>query len=890
MPNSRPSHLHRPRARDLVNVVFEMPAGRRAEVELNTALHAKPVVKHARGKTIAEHFSLQGCASAAGSDHAGAKNILRGLREPQHCDGDAHAYIKDLTANVDSGRLELHGNPWVLPASPLLEAMSINRRRAEMRAELMDATEVLCLVLRPKVFIWAPHRLDPGLQIHCPACGMAGLRAEWQRPRTLHSLDSHAAYVTVTYRCSKCPANTRKRSQESRRATKSEKAFIADSTDIMRSLPGHMVAMRDIVDTGRVMCEASVGNFVRALSTRASWAATASVYNEMKETAWMRSALFQYLQVCEALSLTPETLPSRVPSSWKLQERWVREFFVADSEARRAEVFQEICSTSSSDVLAFDWTVDVAKRYGANFMFNVMCGVTKKIVASAFTRTSGPWEVEGLIKDLKCRGLRPKVVFVDDECCGAWKRMLEGLWPGVVVRLDGMHAIKRLTQTVTSTQHPWHSDFCAMLSNAIYTYDAKVLERLRKARTRAGLSSQMPKGMKSKYVPRVVEDGKAIFKSISAVLEIFVDKKHAEAGPVLTERTMDAWANLREHIRKGCLCDPPGICMNLCDERQNVTIGGDVFPVVRTLRGTSALEGFHAHQKRWAGAWGHHAMDAGMAMMSEGTVRWNRQLTNKLADETDSVPVVYAGGLLKKVNDLSSRVLGRSAFPGYVLGKSDAAEPIKCLTGKRARVEVDSKMRGHSRHMPRDMAKQVNHFHKTLTLKSRANRIGKCRLGRTMPKQTRRPGASEISCSMPAAAAADRHAEQHAETHRQAQRSSANPLSKCRRCNLTGTSCRYYNHFQWCASEDIPFNIWLKEVYPKRQAEARDAAAKKASRVGGKRGRPKNHATSDDLEKLLAAMPGDSGERVGLHRDAVPEAPADLRLQAKRGDVSIVAP
>ena len=88
----------------------------------------------------------------------------------------------------------------------------------------------------------------------------------------------------------------------------------------------------------------------------------------------------------------------------------------------------------------------------------------------------------------------------------------------------------------------------------------------------------------------------------------------------------------------------------------------------------------------------------------------------------------------------------------------------------------------------------------------------------------------------------------------------------------------------------MPFNIWLKEAYPQKQAEARDAAAKKASRVGGKRGRPKNHATSDDLEKLLAAMPGDSGERVGLHRDAVPEAPADLRLQAKRGDVSIVAP
>ena len=69
------------------------------------------------------------------------------------------------------------------------------------------------------------------------------------------------------------------------------------------------------------------------------------------------------------------------------------------------------------------------------------------------------------------RGVNPKVVYVDDECCGAWPDILHKIWPGVEIKLDIFHAILRLTKTTSSTQHPWHSRFCNDLSKAFLQQD-----------------------------------------------------------------------------------------------------------------------------------------------------------------------------------------------------------------------------------------------------------------------------------------------------------------------------------------------------------------------------------------------------------------------------------
>ena len=64
---------------------------------------------------------------------------------------------------------------------------------------------------------------------------------------------------------------------------------------------------------------------------------------------------------------------------------------------------------------------------------------------------------------------------------------------------------------------------------------------------------------------------------------------------------------------------------------EEIVVYGDNFRIVRTLRGTSALEGFHTHQKAWLGNLARHAADAGAALLADGAVRWNRK--RKLAEQ-----------------------------------------------------------------------------------------------------------------------------------------------------------------------------------------------------------------------------------------------------------------
>ena len=72
-----------------------------------------------------------------------------------------------------------------------------------------------------------------------------------------------------------------------------------------------------------------------------------------------------------------------------------------------------------SDILCFDWTVDAARRCGSPYLLNAMCNNNKLVLLSVLTRTNAPSEISSAVADLKQRGVNPKVVNVDDHCCGA---------------------------------------------------------------------------------------------------------------------------------------------------------------------------------------------------------------------------------------------------------------------------------------------------------------------------------------------------------------------------------------------------------------------------------------------------------------------------------------
>jgi len=396
------------------------------------------------------------------------------------------------------------------------------------------------------------------------------------------------------------------------------------------------------------------------MATRTSWQGIADSMNELKANAWTKRAVVRYLRLCSTLGVKPSQTPALLPKCYQVTGDWVRNLFMKDAASRRGEIERELKRESGDDVLVLDWTRGVASRCDGHALLNAMDS-GRRLLLSRLTATCGPWEAQPAIAELAARGVRPKAVYVDDECCGAWKELLGSTWPDAAVRLDGMHAIMRLTQTVTCTQHPWHGEFCSKLSEAIYTHDPKEAARLRNAWLRDGLGSSVPNRTRNKYVPRVIIDPPGILARVEATMAHYARRAHGEKGPLFTEATHRAWANLKSHVERGCLCDPPDL--HLHDVRlRGMEIGGQLFFPVRTLRGASALEGFHAHQKAWLGPLAHHCKESGQALLAEGAARWNRKRRQE-AGEEHALPTVFAEGLLHTADALHLELTGCRLYP-----------------------------------------------------------------------------------------------------------------------------------------------------------------------------------------------------------------------------------
>ena len=539
--------------------------------------------------------------------------------------GGVDNYLASVLSDIDAGRTSISFKPSVNADSVLAAATALLSSSSNHNSKDVTDANVLALACRPDAFIWDPELLIPGLRIRCIFCGAAITSKKWTAPKTLHGLSKLQAYVTVKYRCQNCVMDPVKHilqdSKAKRQNPRRERTFQGDDQMLMNTLPDHARAFWKLANTGKIICEASVVDFIRALATRASWSAIADGLNELKTEAWHRDVVGPWKGACKALGIRVLMDAPSMPDDWRLSAQWVRNVYVTDATHRQAEVCKELAAQCGDEVLVVDWTIDAAARCSSNALFNAMDG-RRRILLSALTETCAPSGVEHFLAQLAHRGVHPLVVYVDCECCGEWPRIVQKFWKDAVVKLDGMHAIRRLTRTTSSTQHPWHDRFCCELSNAIYTYDHEVSERLKAARDRGGLPGPVPPNVKGRFVPRVITNARQIAASIDKVLDAH-SGSHASAGPLTTPKTLSAWRELRSHVLAGCLCDPPNISMNVLGD--SVTIGGEFFHQISTRRGASALEGFHTHQKQWLGSLARHAADAGAALLADGALRWNRK-------------------------------------------------------------------------------------------------------------------------------------------------------------------------------------------------------------------------------------------------------------------------
>ena len=481
------------------------------------------------------------------------------------------------------------------------------------------------VALRPRVFIWAPEKLLRGWRLPCPTCKRATSPSEFSTPRAVHTLTDHYLYVSTKHICYHCGS----RKEMLRPKVKMK----ADRPEVLACMPTSLRRMRHIVEAGRTLFDAEVLDHVRSMATRTSWYALADNINEVKCTSWARRFLGTQLK------------HFHLPDFLKVDRKSLRNLYMLDASGRREAVSQELEAEGGATILMVDWTYDAAARCSSPRLFNVI-SCDQKCLASKLTKSCSPKEVEPELLKLKQRGVVPRVVYVDDHCCGVWKQLLEKLWPHVHVRLDGMHAIRRLVRTTSSTQHPWHGAFCRAVADAIYTYDPSEQGRLQQAWERAGHGSELPAHIKKQYVPRRITDPQRIIAAIERVFCDFTRSgRHLLDQELLTAETHSAWGYLRRHVSAGCLCDPSGIDLNRYGK--TMSIGGEDFQTVASMRGSSSLEGFHSHQKEWLGHRATHSVEAGEALLRDGAVRWNRRRSSEASH-------VYDAKLLRELDQLSN--------------------------------------------------------------------------------------------------------------------------------------------------------------------------------------------------------------------------------------------
>ena len=69
------------------------------------------------------------------------------------------SFLEKVKNDIDTGLLDLKGDPWVRPCDPHVEAIKINSSRRQAATQALNEAEVQDLVFRPAVFVWVPHLL-----------------------------------------------------------------------------------------------------------------------------------------------------------------------------------------------------------------------------------------------------------------------------------------------------------------------------------------------------------------------------------------------------------------------------------------------------------------------------------------------------------------------------------------------------------------------------------------------------------------------------------------------------------------------------------------------------------------------------------------------------------
>ena len=238
----------------------------------------------------------------------------------------------------------------------------------------------------------------------------------------------------------------------------------------------------------------------------------------------------------------------------------------------------------------------------------------RHVIMSVLTASEG-WGLmkmaEGLVRRYKDAGVPPpEILYVDRDCCGNSHLLkILGAWPGMKIRLDIWHFMRRFATGCTTDSHALYTSFMAQLSRCIFAWGQSDLQRLKAAKlaeleashlrpTVEDVARHIIKAETMLHCRRAVRESGEMGDLLKDLIEAYSGEKGCNTlGVPLINRARMAEILKAQLKHLPCLQDPPGF--QLYTQTGTLKKAGHVLPTYRCARGSTSLESFHLHMNRF---------------------------------------------------------------------------------------------------------------------------------------------------------------------------------------------------------------------------------------------------------------------------------------------------
>ena len=195
------------------------------------------------------------------------------------------------------------------------------------------------------------------------------------------------------------------------------------------------------------------------------------------------------------------------------------------------------------------------------------------------------------------------------------------------IKNDILHIFLRF-ERVLSKEHGAFALFMQALRDALYISNPEDLEYVRQCLREHGFSdTKIDKKLKYEFdwclqrIRRHVPSPKELERRYQDVIDTYIDVIDARTGkPFFSDKAKAVHKATLKHIRRNCLSDIPGVSYY-------IEVGTDKYgiPLLKCVRGTSALEGLHQKLRQLVRGFSNSPRFA-RAIVFEFIFRWNHDL------------------------------------------------------------------------------------------------------------------------------------------------------------------------------------------------------------------------------------------------------------------------